>query len=356
MVTIDEFLGTFTSKHTIDGYRETLKQYFDVIGVPPSEYFGNGRRYENDVVTFKKHLEDSGKSSKTIQCRLGAVRSYLLENDVELKRRFWKRLHIQGEPLTKDRVFTKEELRMIFSHMDIVGLGVAYVQLSTGLRLEDVLLVKLSNIHLEKKPARFYYFNHKIRKNCVSFLTSETKTVLLEWLKVREEFMLKLWRNNSHHGVCDGGFEEWTEEHNRKDLPFPFERGIIYLRWWNALDCSNLNQRDPTTKRRIFHTHTFRQYLKTWGGTVLQVPVVECLLGHTNGINDVRTIYNRYGDLEDELAKDFEKIEHLLSLGVGDVHTETEIEKLKSLIYKQQTTIDELIKRDLQRETNHYRV
>jgi len=124
MVTIDKFLGTFSKRDTIDGYRVSLKQFFDVVGIPPSEYFGNGRRYENDVVAFKKHLEDTGKSSKTIQCRLGAVRSYLLENDVELKRRFWKRLHIIGEPATKDRLFN----HLIFWKVDRLGRNAIHTQ------------------------------------------------------------------------------------------------------------------------------------------------------------------------------------------------------------------------------------
>jgi integrase len=334
-----------------------LTQFFAVVGIPPSSYFGNERRYEDDVIAFLNHLEKKGMASKTIECKMGAVRSYLLENDVELKRRFWRRLHITGEPVTKDRLFTKEELRMIFSHLDIVGRAVAQVQLSTGLRIEDVLKIKLSDMHLEKNPPRFYYHNQKIRKNGVGFLTSECKTTVQEWLKIREEFMVKLWINGCYNGLCDLGLEEWMEENKRNNLLFPFSRDIVYRRWWHALDCANLNERDPTTKRRVLHTHTFRQYLKTWGGTVLQESVVECLLGHTKGINDVRTIYNRYGDCEESLAKDFLKIEHLLNLGVGDVHAETEIENLKKLIYKQQETIDDLVKRDLERnysELTHY--
>ncbi|MBN1861356.1 MAG: tyrosine-type recombinase/integrase [Candidatus Thermoplasmatota archaeon] len=350
MVTIEEFLRMFLSKNTRKVYKTALKQYFDVVGIPPLSYFVDGRRYEDDVVAFLSHLDEEGKSSKSIECKIGAVRSYLLENDVELKRRFWKRIKICGEPTTKDRLFTKEELRQIFNHLDIVGRAVFQVQLSTGLRIEDVLQIKINDMHLEKNPARFYYTNHKIRKNnCVAFLTKECKETIQEWLKVREEFMLKnVWCNHVYRGMCDLGFEEWMQENKRGALLFPFTREIIYSRWWRALDCANLNERDPTTKRRVLHTHTFRQYLKTWGGTVLQESVVECLLGHTKGINDVRTIYNRYGsDCEESLAQDFLKIEHLLSLGMEDFHSKTEIEKLKKLLENQQRIIDELVKRDL---------
>ena len=303
------------------------------------------------MIVFLNYLEKKGMTSKSIQCKLGAVRSYLLENEVELPRRFWKRLHISGQTVTQDRLFTKEELKQIFNHLDIVGRAVAQVQLSTGLRIEDVLLIKLSDMHLEKNPARFNYFNHKIRKNCVAFLTSECKTTIQEWLKVRESWCVKhLWLNSVYRGLTDLGFEEYMEEKKLNNLLFTFKKGMIYHRWWKALDCANLNQRDPTTHRRLLHTHTFRQYLKSWGGTLLQESVVECLLGHTRGITDVRTIYNRYGsDCEESLAKDFQKIEHLLSLGMSDIHSETEMEKLKKLIYDQQKIIDDLVRKDLER-------
>ena len=116
-VTIEEFLRLFRSKDTQKGYRVSLTQFFDVVGIPPSEYFGKGRIHEDDVVSFLNSLEGRGMTSKSIQCKLGAVRSYLLENDVELSRRFWKRLHINGQAITQDRLFTKEELRQISAHM-----------------------------------------------------------------------------------------------------------------------------------------------------------------------------------------------------------------------------------------------
>lgn len=350
MVTIEQFLNSFRSKETRTGYKVALTQYFDVIKIPPSEYFEKGRRYEDDVVAFLDDLEGKGLAPKSIKCKVeGAVRSFLLENNVELPRRFWKRLKISSQAITQDRLFTKEELRQIFIHMDVLGRAVASVQLSSGVKIEDVLQIKISDMHLEKNPVRFYYMNHKIGKRWIGFLTVEAKTIVLEWLKVRESYMLQhVWRNAVHHGLTDLGFEEFMEENKLDILLFPIKRGMVYYRWWYALDCANLNQRDPNTHRRFLHNHTFRQYLKSWAGTVLQESVVEALMGHTRGLSDVRTIYNKYGsDCEDSLAQDFLKIEHLLTLGVGDARSEKEIENLKQLILKQQDIVDWLVQRDI---------
>jgi site-specific recombinase XerC len=229
MVTIDEFLRLFRSKNTVKVYKTALTQYFDIIGIPPSEYFNNERRYEDDVVTYLNDLEKKGRTPKSIATKIGGVRSYLIENEVELPKRFWRRLKIKGEPVTRDRLFTKQELRMIFSHLDIVGRAVASSQLSSGLRIEDTLQIKIKDLHLEMHPSRFYYFNHKIRRHCVAFLTREAKTIIEEWLKVRESWCMEhLWIRGVYLGFTVLGLEEWWEENNRMELLFPFTRDVVY--------------------------------------------------------------------------------------------------------------------------------
>jgi len=261
-------------------------------------------------------------------------------------------LKINGESVTKDRLFSKQELRMIFSHFDIVSTTFHSLQLSSGLRLDDTLQIKLSFMHLEKTPPRLLYYNQKIRRYCTAFLTSEAKTYIEEWLKVRESWCMEnIWMHGVYRGQIAMGFEEWWEQNDRNLRLFPFGKSVIYTRWNEALDCTGLNQRDPTTNRRVLHDHTFRQYFRTFAGTVLSESVVEALIGHSGGLNAIKNIYNRYGsDCEEQLAKDFLKIEHLLMLGTGDVHAETDIENLKNIILTQQKTIDEMIKRDLDRE------
>lgn len=358
MVTIEEFLKLFPTYNTVKSYRRALNLFSEVVEPPLNEeYFNSGRKYENDVVAYLNHLEKKGYTSKTFQCRMGALRSFLVENGVELPRRFWKRLKINGEPMTRDRLFSKQELRMIFSHLDIVSTTFHSSQLSNGLRIDDTLQIKLKNLHLEKNPPRFYYHNQKIRRYCVAFLTSEAKTYIEEWLKVRESWCMEnIWMHGVYRGQIAMGFEEWWEQNDRNLRLFPFGKSVIYTRWYEALDCTGLNQRDPSTNRRLLHNQTFRKYFRTHIGTMLSESVVEALTGHSGGLNSVRNIYNRYGsDCEEQLAQDFLKVEHLLSLGVGDVHVETEMEKMKKLLEDQQRIIDDLVKKDLEKNYSEFK-
>jgi hypothetical protein len=344
MVTIDEFLGLFPKATTRRTYRTALNQFHDIAGVPSTGYFNNDRTYEYDVIAYYNDLKARNLAPKSIMTKVkGAVRSYLIENGVELPKRFWKRLKISSYPITKDRLFTKEEMRMIFSHLDIATRSIVYSELSNGLRLDDTLQnILLDNLYLEMNPARFYYYNSKIERDCVAFLTAEAKIIIKEWLKIRESWCLEhLWIRQVYFGWTDLGFEEWWEQKNRSKRLFPFDKDVFYNRWWYALDCSGLNQRDKRTKRRVLHSQTFRKYFKSWVGTTLPQGVVECLIGHTEGLNNINTVYNLYGqDCEDALAKDFLKIEPLLCLGV-DVHSENIETAYEQKLNKLQKELDD---------------
>jgi len=182
MVTVEEFLGLFPKATTRRTYRIALKQFHDIAGVPSTDYFNNGRTYEYDVIVYYNDLKARNLALKLIMTKVkGAVRSSLIENGVELPKRFWKRLKISSYPITKDRLFTKEELRMIFSHLDLAARSVVYSELSNGLRLDDTLQnILLDDLHLEMNPARFYYYNNKIERDYTAFLIFSSALQLFE--------------------------------------------------------------------------------------------------------------------------------------------------------------------------------
>jgi hypothetical protein len=68
MVTIEEFLAIFPKVNTKKVYQVSLKHFFGVVKIPPSEYFNNGRMYEKNVVDFlnlnakKLHIIGHGKA------------------------------------------------------------------------------------------------------------------------------------------------------------------------------------------------------------------------------------------------------------------------------------------------------
>jgi len=88
---------------------------------------------------------------------------------------------------------------------------------------------------------------------------------------------------------------EKTTEDNRL---FPFSESTAHYIWTNALDKSELNHKDSSTKRYKIHPHVLRKFFRTRMGSVISVDVTEALMGHKGYLTEV---YRKH--TEEDLAK-----------------------------------------------------
>jgi hypothetical protein len=223
-------------------------------------------------------------------------------------------MKITGEALTQDRIPTKDELKKIVTHLDFLGRTFFYIQISTGLRIGDVLDLEEKQFDFTKTPTRLRYYNKKIKKWCPAFLTKESSLVLKEWINNRNERVNVIYRNAYKFCKQDISFEEFCKKQTNSKLLFPIADTGIYNRYNDALKKAGLNQRDEQTNIRLLHDHVIRKYVKTMLGRALPEAIADALIGHTGGINSLKTVYNRHGDILDALAEDFLKAEPELSL------------------------------------------
>jgi hypothetical protein len=124
-----QYLQQYSSEHTVKGYKSTLRQFFNVIygrsdnlSALATIYFRESRDHAADVQQFFVASKD--KAPKSIQYCLSVVKTFLLENGVELRQLFWRRLRrrIKGSrALIRDRVPTNAELRQIMMHLPLSG-------------------------------------------------------------------------------------------------------------------------------------------------------------------------------------------------------------------------------------------
>lgn len=87
------------------------------------------------------------------------MRTFLLENDVELPARFWRRLKGRrkgSRALMLDKVPSNATLRRILSHMDVKGRALFLVLASSGMRIGEALKLKLGDLDLNGEPAKIY--------------------------------------------------------------------------------------------------------------------------------------------------------------------------------------------------------
>jgi integrase len=303
---IKRFLDSFQSKNTRLNYRSGLKQFFvSVYGEngdleeKAEKYFSEQRDFEEDIQDFIDTF--NGSAPKTIRLRLASVKTFLLDNDVELPQKFWRKIgrKIKGNrALTLDRVPGNKELREMFTHMPIQGLALYQLLASSGMRIGEALQLQVTDVKIDQKPGLIEIRGEytKTGNSRYAFISREAVEALTQWLNVRDDY-LRAAVAKSHLYAKKAGDKRI----------FPFMISAAYSIWTKALKKSKKDQRDNNTNRYKVHPHVLRKFFRTKLATLIPVDIVEALMGHEGYLTEV---YRRYA--QEDLAKFYLKGESAL--------------------------------------------
>lgn len=344
-VSVEQFLDRISDKkNTKNNYRTSLKDYFECLKVEPEHYFIPDRDYENDIWNFIKCLRKKcGRSGNplthaTIGSKLGAVRSFLVENEIELPKRFWKKISRKtnkGAATTIDRVPSTAELRAILSHMSSNARTFFLTLVSSGARVDELLCIELDDIDLNSEPAKLT-FRAEYTKNSttrISFISTEAKEAVTEWLKYRDIYLKQaIWkcRNNK------------TQKKEIDDRLFPYSYSNVKYYWNHALIKACLDKKDKVTGRLVMHPHVLRKYFRTHAGCVIERDVVEALIGHNQGLDGT---YRRYDNAEEILMEEYKKAEEKLLIFTDMERIE---QSIKPRLQKQDTAISMIAQENIE--------
>jgi integrase len=310
LVGVEQFLELSASKSTRSTYKSALKLFFDYAGLSIGDaerYFSMSRNYEEDIQNFLSTIAD--RPPLTVRTYLSAVKSYLLENDVELRQAFWKRLlkRIKGKRArTLDEVPAHNStLRKIMLNMDIKGKALYLTLASSGMRIGEALSLKLDDLELDKEPSQIKIRGEytKTGESRIAFISSEAREAIEQWLKQREKWIKSALKRAKGLGEKRGIKIEKRLEDPRV---FPFSENLALTIWGNALSKAGLEKYDPSTRRRTLHPHVLRKWFRTKLGKV-NPDFAEALMGH---VEYLESVYRRHS-LED-LANFYKENEHLL--------------------------------------------
>ncbi len=299
-----DFLKTFRSQNTVNSYKYSLKTFLSTIIKEQVEYTTLDKfadRYVSEKRDHQKDLEDflvsiKEKPPKTVRLMMAAVKTFLLENEIELPQIFWRRLlgRVKGtRALTIDKVPSNAELRQILQHMPIHGKALFLTLATSGMRIGEALKLKIGDVELGEAPAKVSVRGDytKTGNPRITFVSQEAKEALLEWLKVKEGYIKS----------AEGRSWKYGKETDENAI-FPFESNSAYAVWRNAVRKAGLLQRDPTTSKFTLHPHVLRKFFRTKMGSIIPVDVAEALMGHEGYLTEV---YRRYG--VDELAEFYKR-------------------------------------------------
>jgi len=297
MSRIEEFLSLYKGKSTVTAYRWALAEFFKSVygenGHKLEElgdkYFTDNRDYEKDITKFLAAIND--KPPKSVRLMLSAVKSFLIENRVELTEKFWRGVirRVKGSRArTQDKVPSNVELRQILTHTPVQGTALFLTLASSGMRIGEALQLKLEDLSLDNEPAKVSIRGSytKTGNSRIAFISREATETIQQWLRVREDYLSAASKKSR--------YEKSAED----DRLFPFEHLTAYVIWKNAVRKAGFLKRDPETNRHTVHPHTLRKFFRSKMSQLIPVDIVEALMGHEGYLTEV---YRRYS--EEDLAK-----------------------------------------------------
>jgi integrase len=312
MPKVKNFLDNYENPQTRRNFEVSIVKFFESVYYEKIEitnsnldeiaeqYFKENRNHRTDILIFLKSL--NGLAPLTIKLKVSNVKTFLIENEVELPQKFWKKVQrrIKGSrALTLDRIPTNTELKQILLHMPIQGKAINLSLESSGMRIGELLKSNIEDLYLEENPARIQIRGEitKTGNPRHAFISIEAKEALVEWLKVREQYL--------EAAVAKSHLYEKSVDDPRI---FPFDKATAYSIWKIALHKAGLNGKDKSTGREKIHPHTLRKFFRTrLGAAGIPVDVIEALMGHEKYLTEV---YRKYS--VDDLRKFYLKGESAL--------------------------------------------
>jgi len=328
-------------------FRSHINKYFKVIDKDIDTYFKTKQPYEEHIRTYWKYLQ--GKAPKTRQVAISSIKGFLRRSDKKSTKDLdiWDditaRMKGNAEPIGEKHVPDIEELKQILHYCDIRTKTAIMISLSGGMRISEVCQILPGDINLNEKPARIN-IRAEIAKNGkrrTAFITPETNELLIEWLRVRDDYVKK--------SMASLNFKNVQFIKDRKDnRVFPYHTNAVRTGFNNAckkagfdgvtemmgdFDLSEDFKRDHKHKRarRKLTYHNLRSFFRTYLGNA---DLAEHLMGHSGYLST----YRQFNDKQ--LAKEYNKF--MYNVSVFETTSDESIKRLDEESKKKDKEMQEM--------------
>ena len=224
----------------------------------------NGRR---DLAADLQALSGACRSGRTATAYQGAIRSTLADAGIALHPagagRLRRSLGRHRPPAAREPLTPGKVLR-ILEHLDTRGRAILYILLSSGVGLGDALSIRMGDLDLDSRPARFLIGGAGRGPQRTAFISREAAGAIRVYLIVRERFLASA---RSRGGTAPA------------DLLFPLGARTFEQVWNRALSKAGLEKIDGATGRRTLTPRATRRFFAERMGTVLPLPVIRELMG-----------------------------------------------------------------------------
>jgi len=279
------------SKRTQDAYIYWIKKYI---------YFYNKQHpkelTETHIISFIEHLARYNSIAKSTQNQALSALLFLYKSVLKIPIKPLKELKFLGKDPKIPVVFSKDEIKRLFLHLNGVQKFIAELIYGTGMRIMECLRLRVKDIDLDYN--QIYIRDAKGNKDRLTVLPQKLKPKLIEQLEVvhqlyeldascgkNEVYVPKTIANkfiNAHHDVC--WYYLFPTQSYLKDPETQIERRHHYSEktlqkaMKVAIGKANIKKQASThTLRHSFATHLLENGY--------DIRTVQELLGHS----DIRT-------------------------------------------------------------------
>ena len=326
---IAEWLSTYAKPNTRRVFHAGVKHFleciYDVMVDNGSlEQFAaryvaecrGGRDWFKDLLKYAAALNTRPpKSARAFMTGAKSFLEYTL--NVELTRKQGRlllgRLPKGSKARTEEAELTRETLCRILAHADVKGRALFLLLASSGIRVGEALKLRLEDVDLTVDPATVYVRGEytKAGDAYTSFISSEAREALMEWLKVRESYL----------AVSSGRSRGLGRSKNIGDKRiFPFSVTVAEQMWRNAIIKAGMAERDSSTNRHKLRIHMLRKWFLSQAKLAAPENIVEAWAGHSGYLDDA---YRRYS--MDQLREYYKKAEPYLLIsipkGISEIQT-----------------------------------
>lgn len=268
-----------------DGEIQTL----DLLSL---QYLTEERDHVRDILRFPKVLVTYSPVSQ--KSYFTTVVAWLSDNDIEVKKGVLKKIKRQlpaGKPITQDVSISSEDIRAWHEHLPQLGRAMLLVQVSSGIRIGELLAIRLEDIDLTCSPAEVQVKSHvqqysgkpfkpKNGEDRTTFISTEATFAVKEWLKQRDAWL---------DTACSRTFSMTKNRDDNRVFPVGVvTAGSIYAR---GLEKAGLYQVDERSGRSRISSHSLRKFFMSQLKTAMPSEMVELLAGHAGYLSDS---YRRY--------------------------------------------------------------
>ena len=327
----DDLIDVFFNKRLITdnttkkNYGNNIRLFFKHLGKDYNNYFTKDKTeedYNSDLREVYTILINT-KTRGTIKTFFISVKQFFIVNDKKLKNlEFWDILKVRTkgiEPVTKNFVPDKEDLKVVLSHGDTKSRTMFLIMASTGCRIGELVALYPDDIDTDKTPAQVHIWKtydsknpDKVKKHTktksqrYAFLTEEAKSSYLEWMKVRNNYLKTSIKKSPY-----------SKSPNDKRI-FPMSDENVRTIWKGMVKRSGLYETDKRTNRLTLHPHCIRYFFRTYLG---KSDLAEYIIGH-------KDMSNYYVDKKiEKVAEDFLKYQNNLLI----FETEASDERINKL-------------------------